>query len=40
MLWVFTGLKTASDLLLYMIGRKMAVASADKTGAAIEKRAW
>ncbi len=40
MLWVFTGLKTASDLLLDMIDRKMAVASADKTGAAIEKRAW
>lgn len=30
MLWLFTGLKTASDLLLDRIDRSMAVASADK----------
>ena len=35
--WLFTGLKTASDLLLDMIDRKMAVASADKTSATIGK---
>jgi hypothetical protein len=34
MLCLFTGLKTASDLLLDMIDRKMAVASADKAVAA------
>jgi hypothetical protein len=34
MLCLFTGLKTASDLLLDMIDRKMAVASADKVGRA------
>ena len=32
-IWLFTGLKTASDLLLDMIDRKMAVASADKASA-------
>lgn len=34
MLFLFTGLKTLSDLLLDMIDRKMAVASADKVAAA------
>jgi len=37
MLCLFTGLKTASDLLLDMIDRKMAVASADRASAAMEK---
>ena len=36
MLFLFTGLKTASDLLLDMIDRKMAVASADRASAAVK----